>query len=108
LAYGISKFLGGVLGAKFSSSLMLSGGLLLTALVNFAFGMSSNVQVWAALWFFNGSIQGIGAPASAALLTRWFASKERGTWWGFWNCGANLGGFLTPILGRSLIRCLGL
>lgn len=43
-------------------------------------------------------LQGIGAPASAALLTQWFASKERGTYWGLWNTGANVGGFLTPLV----------
>ena len=43
-------------------------------------------------------MQGIGAPASASLLTRWFASKERGTYWGLWNIGANVGGFITPLL----------
>lgn len=59
------------------------------------------------MWFLNGSIQGIGAPASAALLTRWFASKERGTWWGLWNCGANIGGFLTPILVATVARDYG-
>lgn len=26
--------------------------------------------------------QGIGAPACAMLLTRWFAASERGTYWG--------------------------
>lgn len=29
-------------------------------------------------------LQGIGAPACAMLLTRWFAARERGTYWGLW------------------------
>ncbi|GAX77747.1 hypothetical protein CEUSTIGMA_g5190.t1 [Chlamydomonas eustigma] len=98
VAYGISKFAGGVLGARYSARLMLGGGLLLTAMVNLTFGFCSSVTAFAALWFLNGSLQGVGAPASAALLTRWFASKERGTYWGLWNTGANMGGFLTPLI----------
>lgn len=32
------------------------------------------------------------------LLTRWFAARERGTYWGLWNISTNLGGFLSPIV----------
>jgi OPA family sugar phosphate sensor protein UhpC-like MFS transporter len=57
LAYGISKFVGGVLGAKFSSRWMLGGGLLATALINVAFGFSGSAAAFTALWFLNGSLQ---------------------------------------------------
>jgi sugar phosphate permease len=43
-------------------------------------------------------LQGVGAPTCATILTRWFASKERGTYWGMWNIAHNLGGFLAPII----------
>jgi len=107
LAYGLSKFTGGVLGAKFSNRLMLGLGLTVTAVINLAFGASSAVTAFTALWFMNGMLQGIGAPASASLLTRWFASKERGTYWGLWNIGANVGGFLTPIIVGTMAKHYG-
>ncbi|KAG1666222.1 hypothetical protein FOA52_011522 [Chlamydomonas sp. UWO 241] len=107
LAYGVSKFVGGVLGARFSARIMLGGGLLLTAFVNLALGMCTSVPQFAGLWFLNGSLQGIGAPASAMLLTSWFASTERGTWWGLWNIGANVGGFVTPLLVGSVASAWG-
>jgi sugar phosphate permease len=43
-------------------------------------------------------MQGVGAPACANILTRWFAAKERGTYWGMWNIAHNLGGFLAPVI----------
>ncbi|KAG1671634.1 hypothetical protein FOA52_006865 [Chlamydomonas sp. UWO 241] len=107
LAYGVSKFAGGVLGARFSAGLMLGGGLLLTAFVNLALGLCTSVPQFAGLWFLNGSLQGIGAPASAMLLTAWFASTERGTWWGLWNIGANVGGFVTPLLVGTVASAWG-
>eukprot|EP00955_Chlamydomonas_euryale_P093194 364769-Chlamydomonas_euryale.AAC.3 len=58
-------------------------------------------------WTLLCSLQGIGAPASSVLLTRWFASQERGTWWGLWNIGANVGGFLTPLLVGTVASTLG-
>jgi len=42
-------------------------------------------------------LQGFGGPCCARILTAWFASKERGTYWGMWNIAHNLGGFSAPV-----------
>ncbi|KAJ9520251.1 hypothetical protein QJQ45_030275 [Haematococcus lacustris] len=108
LAYGVSKFLSGVLGTKFSNRAMLAYGLLITAALNLAFGFAGgSVGLMTTLWFLNGMVQGAGAPACAGLLTRWFASKERGTYWALWNAGANMGGFLTPVAVGYLAKQFG-
>ncbi len=49
-------------------------------------------------------LQGFGGPCCARILTAWFASKERGTYWGMWNIAHNLGGFSAPV--SSLSPCL--
>jgi MFS transporter, OPA family, sugar phosphate sensor protein UhpC len=41
------------------------------------------------------------------MLTTWFASKERGTYWGLWNIAHNLGGFLAPIIAGFAAREFG-
>jgi len=96
-----------VLGTKFSSRALLGYGLAVTAAINLAFGAvgvagaatgGASIGALTALWALNGGLQGVGAPASASLLTRWFAGRERGTYWGLWNTGANMGGFLTPVI----------
>jgi MFS transporter, OPA family, sugar phosphate sensor protein UhpC len=43
-------------------------------------------------------VQGIGAPACAMMLTRWFSAEERGFYWGAWNISTNLGGFASPLI----------
>ncbi len=98
MAYGVSKFVSGVLGAQFSARYLLGFGLMATAAVNLAFGASSALPAFCVLWGLNGALQGVGAPTCATILTRWFASKERGTFWGMWNIAHNLGGFLAPII----------
>ncbi len=95
---GVSKFVAGVMGAQFSARLMLGLGLMATATVNIAFGFSSSLTAFCLLWGLNGMLQGVGAPTCATILTRWFASKERGTYWGMWNIAHNLGGFLAPVI----------
>ncbi len=56
-AYGMSKFLGGILGAAFSPRAMLAGGLVLTSIINLAFGFTTAVWWWTALWALNGALQ---------------------------------------------------
>lgn len=107
LCYGCSKFVSGVVGDMLSPGVMLGTGLFLTGLVNIAFGCSSALPVFCALWALNGILQGWGAPACAKILTAWFATKERGTYWGMWNIAHNLGGFTAPILAGSAARALG-
>lgn len=54
---GLSKFLGGMLGAAFSPRLMLAIGLMATSVINIAFGFTSGVAWWTLLWAMNGGIQ---------------------------------------------------
>jgi sugar phosphate permease len=107
VAYGASKFASGVLGANVSARLMLSVGLTLTAAVNFLFGVGGPVGWLCALWALNGVLQGCGAPACASILTRWYAAKERGTYWGAWSMSHNLGGFLAPVIVGAAATALG-
>lgn len=86
---------------------MLGGGLVATGLVNILFGASSTLPMFCFLWAVNGILQGFGAPSCAKILTSWFATKERGTYWGMWNIAHNLGGFAAPILAGSAARTFG-
>tara|TARA_B100001540_G_C15814237_1_gene646207 strand:- start:885 stop:2732 length:1848 start_codon:yes stop_codon:yes gene_type:complete len=107
LCYGCSKFISGVVGDALSPSVMLGGGLVATGVINIMFGASSILPVFCVLWAMNGILQGFGAPSCAKILTSWFASKERGTYWGMWNIAHNLGGFTAPILAGTAARTYG-
>ena len=105
--YYLTRNVSGVVGDVLSPSVMLGTGLLLTGAANLAFGASSTLPFFCALWALNGILQGWGAPACAKILTAWFATKERGTYWGMWNIAHNLGGFTAPILAGTAARALG-
>ena len=107
LCYGVSKFVSGVVGDKLPPAAMLGTGLLATGIVNITFGFSTAMTAFCGLWALNGMLQGFGAPSCAKILTNWFASKERGTWWGMWNIAHNVGGFSAPILSGTAARSLG-
>uniref|UniRef100_A0A6U9RBK6 Major facilitator superfamily (MFS) profile domain-containing protein n=1 Tax=Picocystis salinarum TaxID=88271 RepID=A0A6U9RBK6_9CHLO len=107
IAYGMSKFVSGVLGAKLSPRVLLAGGLAATAVVNILFGFGTSMVWFCSLWAMNGILQGFGGPCCARILTSWFATQERGTYWGMWNIAHNLGGFTAPLIAGTAARALG-
>ena len=107
ICYGVSKFISGVLSDKLQPHVMLGVGLALTGAINILFGFGSTMTWFCVLWALNGILQGFGAPACAKILTAWFATKERGTYWGMWNIAHNLGGFFAPLLAGFCARSFG-
>ena len=107
IAYGMSKFVSGVLGSMMSASRLLGLGLICTGLINVCFGFGSSLAWFCTLWAMNGILQGVGGPCCARILTSWFATEERGTYWGMWNIAHNLGGFMAPLLAGSAAASLG-
>ena len=66
IAYGFSKFVSGVLGARTSPTLMLSFGLMATAGVNLLFGAGNAMPWFMTFWAINGILQA-GRPAPGTL-----------------------------------------
>ena len=52
-----SRFISGVLGAKFSPTVLLAGGLMSTALINIAFGFGTSLGWFVFFWGLNGTLQ---------------------------------------------------
>jgi OPA family glycerol-3-phosphate transporter-like MFS transporter/OPA family sugar phosphate sensor protein UhpC-like MFS transporter len=99
LLYGVSKFVNGMVGDRVSAPLFMAMGLVLSAAMNVAFGLSSAVVTLGVFWMLNGWFQGIGFPPCARLLTHWFRPKELATKMSIWNTSHGLG------LGTVVILC---
>lgn len=98
ISYAISKFSSGILADKTNPRYLMGWGLVVTGIMNLAFGFSSSVWAFALFWTLNGVFQGFGAPPCAKLLIHWFSQRERGTWWSIWNTSHNIGGAIIPLL----------
>jgi MFS transporter, OPA family, sugar phosphate sensor protein UhpC len=107
LAYGVSKFVSGLMSDRSNPRYFMGIGLMVTGLLNILFGMSSAIVLLAIIWGFNGWFQGFGWPPCSRLLTHWYPQKERARWWSVWNTSHNLGGFLIPILATECIVFFG-
>jgi OPA family sugar phosphate sensor protein UhpC-like MFS transporter len=100
--YAFGKFFNGFLADRANIRRFMSIALLFSALVNLAFGATSNFWLFAALWAFNGWFQSIGSAPSVVSICQWFSVKERGTRYGLWAGAHNIGEGLT-FVGTALV-----
>lgn len=98
LAYGLSKFVNGILADRANPRYFMAFGLFLSALCNIFFGLASSIWVLGIFWTLNGWVQGMGWPPCARSLTHWWSVKERGTFWGLWNASHQVGGAIILIV----------
>lgn len=105
--YAVGKMANGFLADRCNARRFLATGLLFTALINLVLGMTSMFVVFAVLWGLNGWFQSMGAPACVVSLNRWYTSKDRGTYYGFWSASHNLGEAITFITIALLVSWYG-
>ncbi|OYD07390.1 glycerol-3-phosphate transporter [Paludifilum halophilum] len=96
IAYGISKFVMGIVSDRCNPRYFMAVGLILSALINIIFGtvpfITTSVTVMFMLMFLNGWFQGMGWPPSGRTMVHWFSVSERGTKMSIWNVAHNVGG----------------
>ena len=107
MVYAVGKLANGFLADYCNVRRFMATGLFLTAIVNLVLGFSDMFIVFAILWGLNGWFQSMGAPAGVVSLNRWFSSKERGTFYGFWSASHNLGEAITFIVIAMLANWMG-
>lgn len=125
ITYGIGKFINGVLADGSDVRKFLPTALILSAVSNLCFLLSSFlitpghasffglpsgvILLWlfAFFWGANGWFQSAGFPAVAKTLTHWYSNSERGTKWSLWSCSHQVGTFLSVIVSGFLVAHFG-
>lgn len=85
----------------------MSTGLLCSAVINLVLGFTSSFYAFVFLWGLNGWFQSMGAAAGVVSLSRWYDSRERGSYYGFWSASHNIGEALTFISIALVVSWLG-
>lgn len=111
IAYGFSKFFMGNVSDRSNPRYFLAAGLLLSAILNFIFGLvpgvaGSLVAMFAVL-LLNGWVQGMGWPPCGRTMVHWYSVGERGLWVSIWNVAHNVGGGLVGPLAIVAISLFG-
>nr|XP_002130897.1 glucose-6-phosphate exchanger SLC37A4-like [Ciona intestinalis] len=96
VAYGIGKFVSGMLVDRFSATKLFCAGLCLCGASNILFSVSPP-GYFSVLWFFNGLVQGPGWPSCAIMLKKWFSPAVFGTLWSSLSTSMNVPASLGPI-----------
>ncbi len=105
--YAFGKFANGFMADRCNIRRFVSTGLLVTALANLVLGFVNSFILFAILWGISGWFQSMGSASCVVGLTRWFSSKERGSYYGFWSASHNIGEALTFIVVASIVSVLG-
>jgi OPA family glycerol-3-phosphate transporter-like MFS transporter len=98
MAYGVGKFVMGYLADRSDARKYVAAGMLLTGMINLAFGATHNYYGHLFLWTLNGFVQGMGYGPCTRGLSHWYGVRERGTIFGVWNTSHNLGGGLAGVV----------
>jgi OPA family glycerol-3-phosphate transporter-like MFS transporter/OPA family sugar phosphate sensor protein UhpC-like MFS transporter len=108
VCYGISRFVNGMVGDRVISKYFMAGGLILSAICNIIFGLSSSLIVFTIVWIFNGWFQGTGFPPCVRLLTHWVPPKQLATKMSIWNTSHSIGaGLVLVVCGYIISSGLG-
>ncbi len=105
--YGCSKFAHGFVADRANARTLMVAGLVVSALMNVCFGLSSAVITFGIFWMLNGWFQGAGFPPCARLMTHWFSPKELATKMSIWNTSHSIGAGLVLVLCGYLLKHFG-
>ena len=105
--YAVGKFTNGILSDRANIKRFMSIALLMSAIMNILFGLTSMFVVFVILWAFNGWFQSIGSAPSVVSICQWYSNKERGTRYGIWAGAHNIGEGLTFVVTAFFISAFG-
>ena len=121
--YGVSRFINGFLADRYNKRLMMSMGLVLSSIINFAICFSPKIDgfidvldsegkatmalvyIIGSLWVLNGYVHGMGYPPCASLMAHWFRPSELATKQSIWNSSHSIGaGVVVALCGWLLSK----
>jgi sugar phosphate permease len=102
IAYGLGKFLNGVMGDRQNPRYFMATGLMLSGLANLAFSQSTSIRLLAVVWALNGWFQSMGFPAGAKLLSHYYKPSEYGRSWTIFGCSHQVGAYIILVAGGYL------
>lgn len=113
-SYAFFMFFSGYIADHCNLRYFLSGGLLLSGILLYAFGLAYYLDIHSMSYFvtvqiLSGIVQTAGWPTVVACIGNWFDHTSRGAIFGIWNANTNIGNILgATIAGYFVERAWGL
>lgn len=106
-AYAFGQFVNGQLGDKFGGRRFITVGLVMTAVLNIAFGFTSGLAAMILIWGLNGYFQSMGWAPTVKTLANWFPPKIRGKFGGALGTSYQIGNAYSWALAGLVAGALG-
>ncbi len=125
IIYGVSRFVNGLIADRFSRRLLMTAGLVLSAVTNlvicFSPAMDSFINVLdtegkatmtlvyliGSLWVLNGYFQGMGVPPCFSLMSHWIKPSELATKQSIWNASHSIGAGIIVVICGAILKHYG-
>lgn len=113
-SYAFFMFIAGFAADRCNLRYFLSGGMMLSGLLLYAFGLAFYMNIHSMTYFIiiqllSGAIQTTGWPSVVSCVGNWFDQSSRGSIFGLWNANTNLGNILgATIAGYFVEKSWGL
>ena len=103
LSYALGQLFGGALSDRFSPRRMVTAGLAIAVLSNFAMGFSTSLLLLGVFSCLNGLGQSQGWPGLVKSMAYWFDPPKRGVVMAWWTTNYVLGSFLATVFATFVV-----
>ena len=104
IAYGIGKFVSGMLADRSNIRVFLAFGLLASSVINLFFGYLSSFFLLVLFWTLNQAFQSMGFPPISRIFAYWYSPKERASTWTLWASAHTVGISIAAILAAIILK----
>ncbi|MBE6421297.1 MAG: MFS transporter [Elusimicrobium sp.] len=104
IAYGVGKFVSGMLADKSNIRVFLAFGLMASSIINLFFGYLTSFFLLVLFWTLNQSFQSMGFPPIARIFAYWFSPKERASKWTLWASAHTVGISIAAIIAAGVLK----
>lgn len=105
IAYSSSILLGGFLSDYFDPRILFFLSLGMSGTLCAIFPLTvGNPLLNSFVWFFFGTFEGFGWPATAKMVKQMYTSAELGVWWSFLSCASNIAASVSPLLVSYIVE----
>jgi len=105
--YAIGQFVNGMLGDRVGARVMLSIGMIGSAVTSIFFGFTTSLLFLVLFWGANGFLQASGWSNCVKSMSQWFSQSERGTVMGLWCSCYQIGSVVAGVLAAYVLGHYG-
>lgn len=106
IAYGVGKFISGMLADKSNIRVFLAFGLMASSVINLFFGYLTSFFLLVLFWTLNQAFQSMGFPPIARIFAYWFSPKERASKWTLWASAHTVGISIAAIIAAVILKLM--